>query len=85
MILTLTSLAVILPVLCAHSPPSYGGGGYYPTSWEGLTGSNYLPSNNWAEANWPPQNVGVALVPQAPDEEMKELLDSISVDRELST
>ncbi|KAK4560765.1 hypothetical protein LTR86_005344 [Recurvomyces mirabilis] len=69
-------------------PPGYGpgngnpsSGGVYSTQWEQLQGSNYLPSVNWANANWPPQNVGVALVPQAPDQELISLIEGIDVNR----
>jgi len=87
----LTIAAVsLLPLVSAHPPPppppgygpgGSGGNGVYSTQWEQLQGSNYLPSFNWANANWPPQNVGVALVPQAPDQELISLLEGIDVNR----
>ncbi|KAK5117583.1 hypothetical protein LTR62_005005 [Meristemomyces frigidus] len=77
--------AALLPVINAHGPPGYGpphsGDGNYSASWESLQGSNYLPSSNWANSNWPPQSVGSPLVPQAPDQELIEMLEGIDVNR----
>ena len=80
-------LAALLPVVTAQG--SYGGGyghgpvnGTYSLGWESLPGSIYLPTNDWANSNWPPQNVGMPLTPQAPDAELKELLEGVSIARE---
>ncbi|TKA44711.1 hypothetical protein B0A54_04662 [Friedmanniomyces endolithicus] len=77
-------LAALLPVVTAQG--SYGGGyghgpvnGTYSLGWESLPGSIYLPTNDWANSNWPPQNVGMPLAPQAPDAELKELLEGVSI------
>ncbi|KAK0255639.1 hypothetical protein LTR35_004658 [Friedmanniomyces endolithicus] len=79
-------LAALLPVVTAQG--SYGGGyghgpvnGTYSLGWESLPGSIYLPTNDWANSNWPPQNVGMPLAPQAPDAELKELLEGVSIAR----
>ena len=74
------TLAALLPA-AIQAQGGYGGSGEYSLGFENLPGSIYKPSTNWANANWPPQNVGVALVPQAPDQELIELLDGISVPR----
>ncbi|KAK4889043.1 hypothetical protein LTR27_012159 [Elasticomyces elasticus] len=85
---TLSTIAALLPVISAQG--SYGGygsgtnsssNGTYSLAWESLPGSIFLPSDDWANANWPPQNVGVPLVPQAPDAELKALLDGVSIPR----
>ncbi|KAK3637073.1 hypothetical protein LTR56_013804 [Elasticomyces elasticus] len=84
----LSTIAALLPVISAQG--SYGGygsgtnsssNGTYSLAWESLPGSIFLPSDDWANANWPPQNVGVPLVPQAPDAELKALLDGVSIPR----
>ncbi|KAI0484063.1 peptidase M28 [Xylariaceae sp. FL0804] len=51
------------------------------TGWEMISGSQYLPSNAWSNANWPLQSVGQPLVPQEPDEELIELVEGIDVER----
>ncbi|KAK4961335.1 hypothetical protein LTR10_001825 [Elasticomyces elasticus] len=87
----LSTIAALLPVISAQG--SYGGygsgtnsssNGTYSLAWESLPGSIFLPSDDWANANWPPQNVGVPLVPQAPDAELKALLDGVSIPRKHS-
>lgn len=53
--------------------------------WQSLPGSIYTPPQDaWAsckDASWPISDVGTALVPQAPDEELQELLAEIDPDR----
>jgi hypothetical protein len=39
---------------------------------------NDLSYTSCANAAWPPSNVGVELIPQAPDDELKSMLDEIS-------
>lgn len=58
---------------------------YESTEWQSLPGSIYNPPQDaWAsckDASWPISDVGTALVPQAPDDELKELLAEIDPDR----
>lgn len=59
--------------------------GYENTDWQSPPGSIYNPPRDaWAsckDASWPISDVGTALVPQAPDDELKELLAAIDPDR----
>lgn len=59
--------------------------GYESTQWQSLPGSIYTPPQDaWAkckDASWPISDVGTALVPQSPDDELKEMLAEIDPDR----
>ena len=53
-------------------------------SWQSLPGSIYTPPEDWAtckDASWPVSDVGNTLVPQSPDDEVKELLAEIDPER----
>lgn len=79
----LAKLVVLSSLLSAlNAQATYGNSsGNYSLSWESLPGSIYAASQNWANANWPVENVGQPLVPQTPDEELMEMLEGISIDR----
>lgn len=59
--------------------------GYDSAQWQSLPGSIYTPPQDaWAsckDASWPISDVGTALVPQSPDDELKEMLAEIDPDR----
>ena len=59
--------------------------GYESTQWQSLPGSIYTPPQDaWAsckDASWPISDVGTALLPQSPDDELKEMLAEIDPDR----
>lgn len=97
---TILASTALAAVVNAHGPPGppgppgygpgHGNGGSnttdtYPSYWEKLQGSNYLPSFDWYNANWPPQSVGAPLVPQKPDQELIDLVESVDINREHAT
>lgn len=59
--------------------------GYGAAEWQSLPGSIYTPPQDaWAsckDASWPISDVGTALTPQEPDDELKEMLAEIDPDR----
>lgn len=65
--------------------PAIAQSGYQSTDWQSLPGSIYTPPQDaWAsckDASWPISDVGTALVPQEPDDELKEILAEIDPDR----
>lgn len=75
--LLVAALACILPLAAAQA--TYGN-----TSWTSLPGSLYSLSQPWGyspDFSWPAQTVGKALVPQAPDAELQEMLNEIDINR----
>jgi Zn-dependent M28 family amino/carboxypeptidase len=66
--------SVLLSTACAHETHEFLFGRDLPLP-VAANAENYA---DCANAAWPPSNVGIELVPQAPDDEMRAIVDEIS-------